>query len=145
MTAPPAIPVRPAVGQVPLPGLSSLCRANWPRLRHSLAVWAFFSCTTAHAGGLDEPHVNVDPCPPGLVLGSTVTDEMLAGFRAIRAMSCGHEPRAFFDRASGLPLTDDEITRRIFNGSGVEVIPLPGSLWAMLAGITALAAIRRKA
>ena len=143
MNAPPAIPVRPAVGQVPLPGLSSLCRANCAAIASPIAIAALF-LSAAHAGGLDEPHVNVDPCPPGLVLGSTVTDEMLAGFRAIRAMSCSHEPRAFFDRVTGAQLTDDEITRRIFNNSRVEVIPLPGSVWAMLAALGGLAMVGRR-
>lgn len=99
----------------------------------SLVLPVVLLFSTAHAGGLDDYEPAPDPCPPGVVTG--VTGEMLAGFMAIREMSCGERPvRAFFDRATGEQLTDDEILRRIF----ATPVPLPAGGWLLLGALALL-------
>lgn len=100
-----------------------------------------FAGSAASAGGMREVAAAPDPCPPGLVADGTVTGEMLAGFVAIRQMSCPQqEPprRVFFDRTTGEPLDDPEILRRVFNGHSPTAVPLPSSIWLLLGGLVML-------
>ena len=123
------------------------------RLAFAFAVIA----STANAGGMDEPHVATDPCPDApLVQPTGMTDTMFVQWKAVREMTCGPvavAPRAFFDRASGDRLTDDEIARRIFNGSKpvpeqkprVDVVPSPAAGLLLLTGLAAFGAMKRRA
>lgn len=119
-------------------------------IARGLLLTAALLATQAGAGGLDEVAADVDPCmavePP---TDGSVTDEMLAMWPAIRAMSCpeGVEPRAFFDRATGARLSDAELLRRIFDGSRIEPItpvPLGGAFTFLVVGLLALGVIRSR-
>ena len=120
--------------------------------RRGLSALAFASAAffafTAQAGGIGPHTAPDDPCPEGVMVNDgSMTAEMFAQFVAVRAMSCGDvefERPAFFDRKTGERLTDAEILRRVFNGSDVSVIPLPAGVWLLLAGVGALAWVRRK-
>lgn len=108
----------------------------------------------ALAGGLDEVAAEVDPCPPVVrVDDASMTADMLRQWGAVRRMSCPDLVPVFIDRATGEPLSREEILRRVFNGSRIPaqidaaVIPVPGAVWGMLAGIAvfgAVAAVRRR-
>lgn len=108
----------------------------------------FFMALPAHAGGLGPTDAPTDPCPETLVLDGTMTGQMLDDFAAIRSMSCPVEftPPVFIDRKTGRPLTDEEKLARIFNGSSPHVpeVPLPATVWGMLAAILAFLGFRRK-
>ena len=114
------------------------------RLGHAALVLCLASPLSA--GGLDAAHVDSDPCPLGVTYDlSGMTGDVLRQFHAIRAMTCPDEVRVFIDRATGLPLTDDAILARVFDGSRIPTqIPLPASALLLLAGLGALTIIRRK-
>lgn len=95
------------------------------------------------AGGLVDEATAPDPCPDvPLVQPVGMADAMFAQWVAIRSMTCGAAPvapRAFFDRATGERLTDEEITRRIFNGSTpIAPVPLPAGAWLLLGALAML-------
>lgn len=96
-----------------------------------------------YAGGVQEPHMNSDPCPIVQIDTSSMTGQMLHQFWAIRDMSgC---KRVFYDRVTGLPLSDEEITKRIFNGSTpLTPVPLPPSAILILSGLLILRLIKPK-
>lgn len=114
------------------------------RLRSSLGAAAFsVFASLAHAGGMDAPHVESDPCIPLPASAfDGMTGDMLAMWGAVQAMKdC--PPPVFIDRATGLPLTDEEILARVFNGSSPTVIPLPAGVWLLLAALAMLSFKRR--
>lgn len=108
----------------------------------------------ALAGGLDEVAAEVDPCPPVVrVDDASMTADMLRQWGAVRRMSCPDLVPVFIDRATGLPLSEEEKLRRVFNRSRIPapidttVIPVPGAVWGLLLGIAAfgtVAAVRRR-
>jgi hypothetical protein len=110
-----------------------------------LALALLLLSAPVHAGGLDAASDAPDPCPDTpLVQPATMTDAMFRQWTAVRSMSCGR--RAFFDRATGEQLTDDEILRRVFNGTGIEQptpVPLPATAALLLAGLAGLWRLRK--
>lgn len=76
-----------------------------------------------------------DPCPVGFVPvnDGSMTAEMFRQWLSIRDMACG--PRVFFDRITGYQLTDAEILERVFNGSGVAVVPIYSSILFLVSSL----------
>ena len=107
-----------------------------------VATLLFFLASPLMAGGLADDATTPDPCPDvPLVQPVDMADAMFAQWSAIRAMSCGPdlEPRSFFDAKTGERLDDDEILRRIFDGSApVTPVPLPGGVWLLLGALAML-------
>lgn len=110
---------------------------------------AMLAAGSAQAGGVDDVAAEAEVCPPGLTLNDpSMTAEMIRNFWAVRAMSgCRRE---FIDRATGLPLSEEEKLARVFNRSRIPAarepspVPLPGAVWAVVvAGV--LAAVGRRA
>lgn len=101
--------------------------------------------STATAGGMDDMAHAPDPCAPIATEG--MTGEMVRGWQAMlemKADECGPvEPRAFFDRRTGERLSDDEILRRIFDGSDVTPVPVPAAGWLLAGSLAFLALFRR--
>lgn len=117
---------------------------NLPGRAASLLVPALFA-GMVQAGGLDEVAADVDPCPTVVrVEDASMTADMLRQWGAVRRMSCPDLVPVFIDRATGVPLSEEEKLRRIFNGGRIPapvdtaVIPTPGAMGSLLAGLALL-------
>jgi len=113
-----------------------------------LALAFTLIASPALSGGLDDTATAPDPCVT-VERPASMTDAIFAQWQAVRRMSCPDlevERRAFFDRATGEQLTDDEILRRVFNGTGIEQptpVPLPATAALLLAGLAGLWRLRK--
>lgn len=92
--------------------------------------------------GFENSPAEGNPCPEDFVPinDGSMTSEVFLQWLHIRKIECG--PRLFFDARSGEQLTDQEILVRVFNGSTIPEIPLPGALLLLLSAIFLLRRLR---
>ena len=92
--------------------------------------------------GFEQGEASGNPCPKVFVPidDGSMTNEMFLQWLHIRKIECG--PRLFFDARSGEQLTDQEILVRVFNGSTIPEVPLPGALLLLLTAIFLLRRLR---
>lgn len=84
-----------------------------------------------------------NPCPEDFVPmnDGSMEPEFFTAWLAIRKIECG--PRLFYDAKTGQQLTDQEILVRVFNGSTIPEVPLPGGIALLLTAIFVLWRLRR--